>query len=91
LSAVAPAPTRLAWGLQLTGGASQSEALSEYRELQKTYRSVLGSREPLVLRSKAGRNHFWYRVRVAAATRLQAQLLCRSLIAAGGSCIVQRN
>ncbi len=79
------------WGVQLIGNASPVAALAAYSALQKRYRTVLGSREPLLLRSPAGRNASWYRVRVAADTRGDAEKLCASLRAAGGSCLVQRN
>ncbi len=79
------------WGVQLIGNASPVAALAAYSALQKRYRTVLGSREPLILRSPAGRNASWYRVRVAADTRGDAEKLCASLRAAGGSCLVQRN
>jgi hypothetical protein len=85
------APTRPGWGVQLIGNASQTAALSEFYKLQKTYASVLQSHEPLLLRSLIGRNAYWYRVRVAADTRKDAERLCSSLRAVGGSCLVQAN
>jgi Transglycosylase SLT domain/SPOR domain len=87
----ADAPPRPAWGVQLTGDSSQGAALAAFYKMQKTYFSVLGSHEPLVLRSAAGRNASWYRVRVSADTRGAAEHLCSSLRAAGGSCVVQMN
>ena len=86
-SAVPTAP----WGVQLIGSRSQISALASYYQLQKKYKTVLGSRQPLVIRSQAGRNASWYRVRVAAATFGEAEILCASLRAVGGSCLVQRN
>jgi hypothetical protein len=59
--------------------------------LQKKYWTVLGSRQPLVLRTAAGRNAYWYRVRIGADTRNDAERLCSSLRAAGGNCLVQLN
>jgi transglycosylase-like protein with SLT domain/sporulation related protein len=85
------APSRPAWGVQLISNASQAAALAEFHKLQKTYRSVLESHEPLVLRSSVGRNASWYRVRVGADTRNDAERLCSSLRAVGGSCLVQSN
>jgi Transglycosylase SLT domain/SPOR domain len=86
----AAAPER-PWGVQLIGNVSPVAALAAYAELQKRYKTVLGSRQPLLLRSPAGRNAAWYRVRVAAETRGDAERLCASLRAIGGSCLVQRN
>ena len=85
------APPRPSWGVQLIGNASRMAALAAFYKLQKTYGSVLGSREPLVLRSSAGRNTSWYRVRVGSDTRNDAERLCSSLRAVGGSCLVQMN
>ena len=80
-----------AWGLQLTGGPTKATALGAYFEMQKSFRSVLGGHQPLVLTSTAGRGHFWYRVRVAASSLFGAERLCSDLRMAGGACIVQRN
>ena len=85
------APPRPSWGVQLIGNASRMAALDAFYKLQKTYGSILGSREPLVLRSSAGRNASWYRVRVGSDTRNDAERLCSSLRAVGGSCLVQMN
>jgi len=86
-SAVAEAP----WGVQLIGGSSQISVLASYHQLQRKYQTLLGSHQPLVIRSQAGRNASWYRVRVATQTLAEAELLCGNLRAAGGSCVVQRN
>jgi len=90
-SARVAAPAETVWGVQLIGDDSQASALAEYYQLQKTYKSVLGGHQPLVLRSKVGRSGFWYRVRVPADNIFQAERLCSDLRAAGGSCLVQRN
>lgn len=87
----AATPPERPWGVQLVGNASPVAALAAYAELQKRYKTVLGSRQPLLLRSPAGRNAAWYRVRVAAETRGDAERLCAGLRAIGGSCLVQRN
>jgi hypothetical protein len=86
-SAAAQAP----WGVQLIGGSSQISALASYHQLQHKYGNVLGSRQPLVIRSPVGRNASWYRVRVAAQTLAEAELLCGALREAGGNCLVQKN
>jgi len=89
-----PPPASLAvppWGVQLVGDSSQISALASFQRLQKTYNSVLGTRQPFVLRSKVGKTSYWYRVRVATASLQEAESLCSSLRAFGGSCLVQRN
>jgi transglycosylase-like protein with SLT domain/sporulation related protein len=87
----ASSPPRPSWGVQLVGNSSEFAALAAFYKLRKTYASVLGSHEPLVLRTSAGRNASWYRIRVGADTRNEAQRLCSNLRAAGGSCLVQMN
>lgn len=81
------------WGLQLTGSWSERTALSDYRELQKRYQSILGDRSPMVLKGRmAGRGPApWYRVRVAESSRQRADELCSRLESAGGKCLVFRN
>jgi SLT domain-containing protein len=86
-SATAQAP----WGVQLIGGSSQISVLASYRQLQHKYGNVLGARQPLVIRSPVGRNASWYRVRIAAQTLAEAELLCGVLREAGGNCLVQKN
>jgi len=80
-----------AWGVQLIGSASQTNALASFQQLQRTYKSLLGARQPLVIRSKVGTSAFWYRVRLAFDSRGDAEKLCSRLRAIGGSCLVQRN
>jgi hypothetical protein len=87
----ASSPTQPSWGVQLVGNSSEIAALAAFYKLRKSYPSVLGSHEPLVLRTSAGRNASWYRIRVGADTRNEAQRLCSNLRAAGGSCLVQMN
>ncbi len=84
-------PPKPAWGVQLLGNNSQFAALASYFQLQKTYNGVLGSLQPLVIRTLVGRNSYWYRVRIGANSRNDAEKLCSSLRAVGGSCLVQPN
>jgi len=79
------------WSVQLVGERSEIGALSAFHRMQSEYSAVLGSSRPLIIKSTAGRNAFWYRVRVGAATRREADLLCSRLRQVGGSCLVQPN
>jgi Transglycosylase SLT domain/SPOR domain len=81
----------MAWGVQLFGSPLEAAALASFQQLQRKYKSILGNRQPLVIRSKVGTSGFWYRVRLAADSRREAEKLCSSLRASGGSCLVQRN
>ncbi len=61
--------------------------------MQKQYASLIGDREPIVLRSRgiglgiATR----YNIRIADDNRGYLEKLCNKLIAAGGACVVLRN
>ena len=81
------------WGLQLIGNWSESQALSDYKALQKRFQLVLGDRPPMVIKSRmAGRGSApWYLIRVAESTQGRAKQLCSRLEAIGGSCLVFRN
>jgi len=81
------------WGLQLTGNWSEAKALSDYKQLQKRFSSVLGDRAPMITRSRMmGHGSApWYLIRVAESTRDRAKQLCSRLESAGGSCLVYRN
>ena len=79
------------WGVQLIGSPSQASALASFQQLQKSYKRLLESRQPLVIQSKVGTSGSWYRVRVATDSRADAERLCSGLRAAGGTCLVQRN
>jgi hypothetical protein len=81
------------WGLQLIGNWSEAKALSDFKQLQKRFSSVLGDRAPMIIKSRmAGRGSApWYLIRVAESTRDRATQLCSRLESAGGSCLVYRN
>jgi hypothetical protein len=81
------------WGVQLISNSSQTNALSEYAQLQKRYHSVLSDREPTVIKIPLGGRgpSTWYFVRVAESSRGKAMQLCAKLRTLGGSCIVSRN
>jgi soluble lytic murein transglycosylase-like protein len=81
------------WGLQLAGNWSEAKALSDYKQLQKRFSSVLSDRAPMIIRSRMlGHGAApWYLIRVAESTRDRAKQLCSRLESAGGSCLVYRN
>lgn len=85
------AEAQTGWIVQLFGNASEAVVLNSYRRLQKAYATLLGSRQPLIIRSHVGTNASWYRVRVATVSRQDADRLCDGLRAAGGACLVQRS
>lgn len=89
---VQPKPTS-DWGVQLVGDRSEIKALAVYRQLQKKHETILGSYEPVVIRTtiKVGAAPIWSRVRIGADSREAAQTLCSRLRAVGENCLVQHN
>jgi hypothetical protein len=81
------------WGAQLTSNWSESQAWQTYRLLQRQYASLIGDREPIVLRGRlpgmgaAARTM----IRIGDDNRAPLDTLCNKLIAAGGACVVLRN
>ena len=81
------------WSVQLAGDRSELKALAVYRQLQKKHEAMLGSYEPVVIRTtvKVSSAPIWSRVRVGAESRAVAQALCSRLRAAGENCLVQHD
>ena len=79
------------WAVQLTSQKSQAQALAAYAEMQKKHRSVLGDKQPQVVKADLGDKGTVYRVRVGAESQDAANKLCSSLKSAGAGCFVQRN
>jgi hypothetical protein len=81
------------WGVQLAGNFSKALALAAFARDRQKYQTVIGDTEPFVLasriRSRGPRTFF--RVRLPAPTRAQAQTLCRKLHSVGAACIVLRS
>ena len=93
----APAPPSQAaapaWGMQLTANYSESDAWATYRLIQKQYASLIGDREPIVIRSRGigFGDKVRYNIRIVDDDRAYLEKLCQKLIAAGGACVVLRN
>lgn len=88
----APAPRGGGYAVQVSSQRSESEAQAAYRSLQARYPSQLGGRHAVFRRADLGAKGVYYRALVGPfASGEQAVSLCRSLKAAGGSCIIQRD
>lgn len=83
---------RSMWSLQLIGDSSETRALAEYRNLQKRFPAILGSRTPVVIKRELGGrgSAFWYQVRLTEDSRERATALCMQLRSAGGECLVMQ-
>ncbi|OYZ93912.1 MAG: hypothetical protein B7Y01_01115 [Xanthobacter sp. 17-67-6] len=81
------------WGVQVAGAFSKSVALAAYGRAATRFAAVIGERSPMVIGTRVpgrGRGPF-YRVRLPAQTRAEANALCASLHKAGSACIVLAN
>ena len=81
------------WGIQLVGDRSEIKALEAYRQLQRKHQTILGSYEPVLIRTTVAVTAapIWNRVRINADSRESAQTLCSRLKAVGENCLVQHN
>ena len=81
------------WGVLIAGSFYKGAALAEFARAQRAYAGVIGGMDPFVcssiLKSLGGRP--FYRVRLGAQSRSEAERLCSQLQAAGGDCIVIRD
>ncbi|SKA30572.1 lytic transglycosylase domain-containing protein [Consotaella salsifontis] len=88
---VASAPMQ-PWGVQVAGNFRQDVAMRIYRATAQRYPSVLGGRDPIVMRARNGiGRRSIYAVRIGADSRAEADALCGKLKAAGGACVVYKN
>lgn len=81
------------WGVQISGNFSRSTALNSYRRVADRHSAVFGDLTPLIVATRmGGRGHrVFYRVRLPAQTRGEANALCNRLRKSGGACIVMPN
>lgn len=80
------------YAVQVSSQRSEGEAQAAYRSLQAKFPRELGSHRAEIRRADLGARGVYYRALVGPfASAEQASSLCRSLKAAGGSCIVQRD
>jgi hypothetical protein len=67
--------------------------LAAYARIERQYRALLESRDPMIIRTllrSRGTGGF-YQVRVGVDTRAEANKLCADLTAKGAACMVLRN
>ncbi|MFG1394559.1 lytic transglycosylase domain-containing protein [Xanthobacter agilis] len=81
------------WGVQISGNFSKDLALAAFQRAAQKYQAAFGDGEPVVIATRmAGRGaRTFYRVRLPAQTRAEANALCARLRKAGGPCIVLSN
>ncbi len=90
--AVAEAPFA-PWGVQLAGNFSKRLALASFSRAKASYAAILGDVRPMIIgtRLRTRGTRAFYRVRVPAASRREADALCRRIQAVHGACITLRS
>jgi hypothetical protein len=81
------------WGVQIAASFNRGSALRAYERVRHDFYSIIGGKSPFVLgsvvRSRGTRP--FYRVRVPAQNRPEAEKICTALEAVGGACVVLRS
>jgi len=86
-TATAPVAQSL-WSVQIASQPTREGAQSSYEDLARRYGSVLGGKGVNIIQAEVtGKGTMW-RVRVPAASKNDANILCAKLKTAGGSCFV---
>jgi len=80
------------WGVEVAANLRYNATLSRFGRVQQRYGKILGAREPMLVRARAGlgRQRIWS-ARIGMDSRLEAYRLCAQLQRAGGACLVRRN
>ncbi len=81
------------WGVQLAGNFSKRLALAAFARARASYAAVIGDTRPMVIgtRLRTRGTRAFYRVRVPAASRQEAEALCRRIQAIRGACVTLRS
>ncbi|RYB03614.1 lytic transglycosylase domain-containing protein [Lichenibacterium ramalinae] len=81
------------WGVQLAGNFSKSLALASFSRARASLSAVIGDIRPMVIgtRLRTRGTRAFYRVRVPANSRQEADALCRRIQAARGACVTLRS
>ena len=81
------------WGVQLAGNFSKRLALASFSRAKASYVGVLGDVRPMIIgtRLRTRGTRAFYRVRVPAASRREADDLCRRIHAVHGACVTLRS
>jgi SPOR domain len=78
--------------VQVTSQHSAAAAHTSFRALQAKFPNQLGGREPIVRRANLGAKGIYYRAMVGTFSSMEkAAGMCKTLKAAGGNCVIQRD
>ncbi|MDH6268081.1 hypothetical protein M2360_003484 [Rhizobium sp. SG_E_25_P2] len=76
--------------IQIASLPSQSDAETSYKRLSAKFSGVIGGRGVDIKRAQIANKGTYYRVRIPAGSKQDAQELCARYKAAGGSCLVSK-
>jgi hypothetical protein len=76
--------------LQLSAQKLEIAAKSTYRDLQVKFPAIFSKLDPNIQRTDLGDKGVYYRLRVGPFASAEAQKICGSYKAAGGSCFIVR-
>ena len=81
------------WGVQLAGNFSKARALSAFQRAGARHAAIIGELRPMVIgtRLRSRGTRAFYRVRIPAQSRHQAQALCQRIQQNRGACIVLKS
>ncbi|MGI3901703.1 MAG: lytic transglycosylase domain-containing protein [Janthinobacterium lividum] len=81
------------WGVQLAGNFSKSLALAAFGRARAKLAAIIGDVRPMVIgtRLRTRGTRAFYRVRLPAGSRQEADALCRRIQAAQGACVTLRS
>jgi SAM (Sterile alpha motif) domain-containing protein/sporulation related protein len=80
------------FAVQVASERSAADAEAAFRTLQTKFPTQLGERQPIVRRSDLGPEGSYYQALIGPfRTTKEAAAVCRTLKAAGGNCLVERN
>jgi len=90
-AAAAPATTSPGgYVIQIASLPSEAEAQKSYKSLSAKFSGVIGGRGVDIKRAEIAGKGTYYRVRVPAGSREEANALCERFRSAGGTCLVTR-
>lgn len=76
------------WSIQIASQPTAAGAQSSYKDLAKRYGNVIGGKGVSIVKADIEGKGTYYRVRIPAPSRGEANTLCTSYKSAGGSCFV---
>lgn len=79
-----------AYVIQIASLPSEAEAQSSYSRLSAKFAGIIGGRAVDIRKAQIKNKGTYYRVRILAGTKQEAQALCSEYKKAGGSCLVSK-